>query len=77
MKTTNYLSSEQVSHIFTAYSPATIRELAVNGKVPVANWSDREPAFKNDPEMTRAMLRLTRGKGHIQCRIMGTNHSLR
>jgi hypothetical protein len=62
METTNYLSSEQVSQIFTTYSPATIRKLAVNGKLPVAGWSQTEPVFRNDTAITRAMLRLNRGK---------------
>jgi len=68
MNAASLISSEQVSRIFTAYSPATIRKLARNGKVPVAGWSEGEPVFRRNSEITRAILRLTRGEGKINVR---------
>ena len=62
MNTTKYLSSEQVSHIFTTYSPGTIRKLAQIGRIPVACWVGREPGFRRDPETIRVLIDLTEVK---------------
>jgi hypothetical protein len=55
MNTTNLISSEQVSQLLTTYRPATIRELAKRGVLPVDHW---EPMFKRDAQTIRALLRL-------------------
>ena len=65
MTSANYLSSEQVSRIFTVYSANTIRLLAMAGRVPVAEWRSHEPIFKRDPATVRAILRLTRAEKFI------------
>jgi hypothetical protein len=65
MNTENYLSSEQVSRIFTVYSPNTFRLLAMEGKVPVAEWCGHEPTFNRDPATVRAILRLTRAERNL------------
>ncbi len=59
MTTTNYLSSEQVSRIFTTYSAASIRELARKKKLPVVRW---EPIFSRDAETIQALIKLTQGE---------------
>ena len=58
MNTTKYLSSQQVSHIWTTYSPTTIRDFAEKGKLPVAFWVGQEPLFARSAETIHAMLRL-------------------
>lgn len=63
METTNWLSSEQVSRIWTAYTPSTIRELAQKRQLPVLFWVGREPAFGQDTETIRALERLVNGSG--------------
>ena len=63
MNTTKYLSSEQVSRIFTTYSAGTIRRLAQIGCIPVACWVGSEPGFNRDPETIRALLGLSCKKG--------------
>ena len=68
MNSANLISSEQVSRIFTAYSPETIRKLAMNGKMPVAGWSEAEPVFRRNSEITRAILRLARGEDKTNVR---------
>ena len=62
MEPTNYLSSEQVSRIFTVYSAKTFKLLARAGEVPVAKWCNQEPIFSRDPSTVRAILRLTRAE---------------
>jgi hypothetical protein len=62
METTNYLSTEEVSRIFTVYSPNTFRLLAMAGEVPAAKWCKDEPVFRRDPSTVRAILRLTRAE---------------
>ena len=64
MNTIKYLSSEQVSHIFTTYSPGTIRRLAQIGYIPVACWVGREPGFSRDPMTIRALLNLIYREGN-------------
>ena len=59
--TSNCLSSEQLSRIWTAYSPTTIRELAQKGRLPVMCWFGPEPIFARDPETIRALQRLEHG----------------
>ena len=59
MHTANYLSSEQVSRIFTVYSPDTIRKLAATGHIPVGCWVGHEPEFRRDPETIRVLINLT------------------
>jgi hypothetical protein len=59
------ISSEQVSRIFTVYSPATIRELAAKGKMPVASWSGSEPTFRRDAFTIQSLLQLTRGEDRL------------
>jgi hypothetical protein len=71
MVSTNYLSSDQVSRIFTVYSPNTFRLLAMIGKVPVAEWHNHEPVFKRDPATVRAILRLTRAEKQSSVRTKG------
>ena len=63
MRENNYLSSEQVSHVFTAYSPETIRELGRKGRLPVACWVGDEPGFGRDPVTIRALIGLSRREG--------------
>jgi hypothetical protein len=57
MKTTNYLSSEQVSRFLTGCKPATIRELARRKMLPVDHW---EPMFKRDAATIGALLSLVK-----------------
>ena len=66
METTNFLSTEEVSRIFTVYSPHTFRLLAMAGEVPVANWRNDEPVFRRDPSTVRAILRLTRAENRAK-----------
>jgi len=68
MNSASLISSEQVSRIFTAYSPATIRKLTMKGKVAVAGWSEGEPIFRRNSEITRAILRLNRGEDKTNVR---------
>jgi hypothetical protein len=56
MESVSYLSSDQVSELFTSCRPATIRELAKRGVLPVDHW---EPMFKRDATTIRALLSLT------------------
>jgi hypothetical protein len=52
-----FLLSEQISHIFTTLLPATLRELASQGRLPVAAWHEGEPLFARDPKTIREILR--------------------
>lgn len=56
----NLISSEQVSELFTACRPSTLRELAKRGVLPVDHW---EPMFRRDPETIRALLKLADTEG--------------
>ena len=60
MQRTNPISSIQLSRIWTMYSPATIRDFAKKGKLPVVRWNCHEPAFANDTRTIRAMLNLVK-----------------
>jgi hypothetical protein len=62
MESGRFLSSEQVSRIFTLYSPNTVRLLAMAGEIPVASWFHHEPVFNRDPGTVRAIFRLTRAE---------------
>lgn len=56
MNPANFLSSEQMSSIFTTFSSDTIRRHARNGLLPVASWDGADPVFARTPETARAML---------------------
>ncbi len=56
----SYLSSEQISHVWTLFTPNTIREFAMKGRVPVTVWIDKEPGFSRDSNTIRAFVRLAR-----------------
>ncbi len=60
MKTASLISSEQVSQMFTACRPSTLRELARRGVLPVDHW---EPMFKRDANTIRALLSLAEKEG--------------
>jgi hypothetical protein len=61
VKHTNFLSSEQVSRIWTLYSADTIREMAARGALPVAVWIQQEPIFARDAATIRALTEVTNG----------------
>ena len=63
MNTERYLSSEQLSHIWTLFSPSTIRELARQGKVPVRCWIGQEPGFGRDSQTIRTLVEMSRRYG--------------
>lgn len=60
MKATKFLSSDEVSRIFTNFLPATIRNLAAKGQVPVAAWIGKEPVFARDEQTIRAIVSIVR-----------------
>ena len=59
----NYMSSEQVCHIWTLFHPSTIRFLAQDGQIPVACWVGQEPGFSRDTQTIRALVELARSYG--------------
>jgi|KBSMisStandDraft_5_1062788.scaffolds.fasta_scaffold01703_10 hypothetical protein len=59
MNNCRFLSSEQVASIFTTFVPATIREFAVEEKLPVAFWWGQEPFFERDVTTIQQILRVT------------------
>jgi hypothetical protein len=56
MNLTSFLSTEEMSSIFTTFSPETIRSYAREGLLPVAAWRETDPLFARTPETVRAML---------------------
>ena len=61
MSNTRFLTSDQVSRIWTLYSADTIRELAREGKLPVEVWLDQEPIFARDSRTIRALIEVAHG----------------
>jgi len=55
----SFLCSEQVAQIFTTFLPSTIREFAIDERLPVAFWVGKEPMFERNSETIREILRVS------------------
>jgi hypothetical protein len=56
MKNEDFLSTAQLSLIFTMLSPNTIQRYAKSGLIPIDHWNGEEPMFARTSEIARAMM---------------------